>query len=242
MPDWAVFGGVTLLLTVGFVWLARASARSVRAVLETTEDAGTPRHPVADLLASDRLLLGNVLATQGLLLVALLAAAWVATVPPAALGVGPVTAGDVTAGVALGIVLAGGNEASARLADRVGLDHDERLRSLLAPDSPAGWLALLLVVLPLVAAAEELLFRGALVGGLAAGFGLPVWGLVVASSVLFGLGHGLQGQAGIVVTAGLGLALAAAFVLIGSLTVVVIAHYLVNVIEFVVNEGIAGRR
>lgn len=240
MPAWTLFGGVVVALTVGFVWLARVSARSVRDALEG-DAVDRLDDPAAAVLGSDRLLAANVVATHGLLLAVLAGLVWVAGVPGSALGVASVTADDIAAGIALGVVLAVGNEASARLADRVGLDHDERLRSRLAPDAPGGWLVLLLVVLPLVAAAEELLFRGALLGGIAAGFGLPMWGLVVASSVLFGLGHGLQGQAGVVVTAGLGLVLATAFVLTSSLAVVVIAHYLVNAIEFVVNEGFGDR-
>lgn len=238
MPAWSLFGGIVILLTVGFVWLARASARSVRDALESDERDGEPTRPAMAVLESDRLLAVNVLASHGLLLGGLGGLLWLTAVPPVAVGAIPVLVGDVAMGVGLGVTLAAGNEASARLADRVGLDHDELLRARLAPESPTGWLSLLIVVLPLVAAAEELLFRGALIGGLAVGFGLPVWGLVAASSALFGLGHGLQGQAGVVVTTGLGLALGAAFVVTGSLAVVVIAHYLVNAIEFGVNEGL----
>jgi membrane protease YdiL (CAAX protease family) len=236
MPGWTLFGGAVILLTVGFVWLARASARSVRDALEVDVDGH--RDPATAVLESDRLLAANVLASHGVLLAVLGAVVWLTAIPRPAVGVGPVAATEVAVGVGLGVVLAAGNEASARLADRVALDHDEQLRARLAPGTPTGWLSLLLVVLPLVAGAEELLFRGALVGGLAAGFGLPAWGLVVASSVLFGLGHGLQGPAGVVVTTGLGLVLGAAFVLTGSPVVVVILHYPVNVIAFTVNAGL----
>lgn len=237
MPAWSVFGGVVLLLTVGFVWLAHASARSVRGAIESDDFGDPATAATTDVLESDRLLLANVLASHGGLLVLLVVTIWLAAIPGGAVGVGAVTTGDIVAGIGIGLALSAGNEASARIADRVGIDYDERLRTMLAPDSTVGWITLLLVVLPLVAIAEELLFRGALVGGLAAGYGLPTWGLVVVSSVLFGFGHGLQGQAGVVVTAALGLGLAAAFVVTGSLTVVIIAHYLVNAIEFVVNEG-----
>jgi membrane protease YdiL (CAAX protease family) len=43
---------------------------------------------------------------------------------------------------------------------------------------------------------------------------------------------------GVVVTGVLGFVLAAAFVLTGSLLAVVVAHYLVNALEFVVHEGL----
>jgi membrane protease YdiL (CAAX protease family) len=92
-------------------------------------------------------------------------------------------------------------------------------------------------VLPVVAGFEELLFRGVLVGALSVGFDVSPWLLAVASSVVFGLGHGAQGRLGVLVTTSLGLVLAAAFVLSGSLLLVVVAHYLVNALEFVVHEG-----
>lgn len=238
MPQWTLFGAVAVVLTLAFVWLARASARAIRAALEAPEGIDAPRHQATAVLESDRLLVANVVTTHGLLLVALTSTAWYARVPLGPLGVGIPTGGTVALGVGLGLALAVANEASARVAERLGFERDERLRALLAPESAVGWAGLLLVVLPLVAAAEELLFRAVLVGGLAAGFGLSPWGLAVVSSAAFGLGHGLQGEAGVVVTTALGFVLAAAYVLTGSLAVVVVAHYLVNALEFGANEGL----
>lgn len=245
MPDWGLFASFVLLAAAAFVLLARVSARTLRepafdAPAELSRgvegsDVVPPDSPVSPF-ASTRLLVANVLATHGVLAVALLAAAWYARVPGAVLGVAP-SGSAVGVGLVLGAALAGANEAGARLADRLGVGHDERLRELLAPETPAGWAGLLVVVLPVVAIAEELLFRGALVGALSAGLGWPVTALVVGSSALFGLGHGLQGPGGVVVTAALGAALAVAFVLTGNLLVVVVAHYVVNAAEFVVNES-----
>ncbi len=130
--------------------------------------------------------------------------------------------------------------AGADAADRAGAADADALRSALAPETLPGWVALLLVVLPVVAVFEELLFRGALVGGLAAGFGLSAPVLVAASAAAFALGHGVQGRVGVVVTGALGLVLGAVFVWTGSLAVVVVAHYLLNALEFVVCEGIRG--
>lgn len=238
MPAWSLFAAVALALTAAFVLLARRSATAVRAALDARSDPTAPTPPATAVFESDSLLVGNVVATHGLLLALTLGTVWYTAVPLEVLGLARPTIAGLAVGAGLGLALSVGNEASARLADRLGFDRDERLRELLTPDSPRGWLALLVVVLPLVAATEELLFRGVLVGGLAAGFGLPVWGLAAASSVAFGLGHGLQGEAGVVVTTGLGFALAAAFVLTGSLLVVIIAHSLVNVLEFVLNERV----
>jgi membrane protease YdiL (CAAX protease family) len=122
--------------------------------------------------------------------------------------------------------------------DSTGVDYSESLRAHLAPESLRGWVVLLGVVLPIIAGFEELLFRAALVGVLAAGFGVSPWALAVASSVAFAVGHGAQGPGGVAVTGVLGFALAAAFVLTGSLLVVVVAHYLINALEFVIHEGL----
>lgn len=239
MPDWFAFAAVTVLVTVGFVLLARASARAVRSAFDARDDPTVATPAIARRLASTRALAWNVVASHGLLALVLIGTVWYAAVPTEAVGLGPPTVEAVAIGTGLGIALAAANEGGSRVADQVGLEADERLRALFAPDTAAGWAGLLVVVLPLIAVAEELLFRGALIGGLAAGFGLPVWVLAVASSVLFGVGHGLQGPGGVVVTTALGGVLAGAFVVTGSLTVVVIAHYLVNALELVLNEGFA---
>jgi membrane protease YdiL (CAAX protease family) len=168
------------------------------------------------------------------------AVAWFAQRPPSALGLGPVTAPSVGAGLAVGVGLYAASGAATAAADRLGIEYDERLRDLLAPDGPAEWALMLLVILPVVAGAEELLFRGALIGALGAGFGLPIPVLVVASSILFGAGHSAQGALGVVATAAMGLVLGTAFVLTGSLAAVVVAHYVVNALEFVVREGVYG--
>lgn len=183
-------------------------------------------------------LLANVAVSQGALGALLLFGAWHAAVPPSALGLDTAAFGPAALGV--GVVAGGGlylaNEGGAALGRRVGLDGAEAFRALLAPETRRGWAILLLFVLPVVAGFEELLFRAALVGGLAAGFGVSPWLLAGLSSVAFALGHGAQGRVGMVVTGVLGFALAALFVVTESLPAVVVAHYLVNALEFVVNE------
>ncbi|SDM09799.1 Membrane protease YdiL, CAAX protease family [Halogranum gelatinilyticum] len=185
-------------------------------------------------------LLVNVAVSQGLFGVLLVVGAWFTEVPLSALGLG---SGDVSplmlaVGTALGVGLYVVNELGAAAGERVGIASSEELRQALAPDSAAGWAVLLLVVLPVIAGFEELLFRAALVGVVSAGFGVSPWLLAVLSSVAFALGHGAQGPGGIVVTGTLGFVLAAAFVLTGSFLVVFVAHYLVNALEFVVHEGL----
>jgi membrane protease YdiL (CAAX protease family) len=189
---------------------------------------------------SQPMLLLNVAVSQGVFAVILVAAAVLAEVPWGVLGLGAdhVTGWLLLAGVALGVALYAVNETGGSLADAAGLGRSEALRELMAPTSRRGWVLLLGGVLPIVAVFEELLFRGVLVGALSVGFGVSPWLLVVASSILFGLGHGAQGRLGVLVTGALGAVLATAFVISGSLLVVVVAHYLVNALEFVVHEGL----
>ncbi|XVH30634.1 lysostaphin resistance A-like protein [Haloferacaceae archaeon DSL9] len=185
-------------------------------------------------------LLANVALSQGLFAALLLGAAWYFSIPAWALGFGSGTAGwpAVALGVGLGVGLYVGNELGAALGARVGFEQPEELRRALAPDSAVGWAVLLLLVLPIIAGFEELLFRGILIGALHVGFDISPWLLAVGSSVAFALGHGAQGRLGMFVTGSLGFVLAGAFVVTNSLLLVVVAHYVINALEFVVHEGL----
>ncbi|PSQ18308.1 CPBP family intramembrane metalloprotease domain-containing protein [Halobacteriales archaeon QS_8_69_26] len=194
------------------------------------------RDPVGSM--SPGALVANVAFSQGLFGFLLAVGAWLFAVPSGALGLSDPSVGALGTGLALGGGLYAVNEVGAVLAERAGLDPSEHLRELLAPESIRGWVLLLVVALPVVAGVEELLFRAALVGAVATGFGVSPWPLAVASSVAFGLAHGAQGRGGALVAGGLGLVLAAAFVLTGSFLVVFVAHYVVNALEFLVHEGL----
>ncbi|WP_276300395.1 CPBP family intramembrane glutamic endopeptidase [Halorussus lipolyticus] len=214
---------------------AEADARRARAQAAPREEA--------ELDFTTGALLANVAFSQGLFGVAIVGAAWIADLPLVALGVSPADPWNlglpaVAIGVGVGLALYVANELSAKVADAVGVDYSEGLREALAPDSLGGWAILLGVVLPVIAGFEELLFRAALIGAFSAGFGISPWVLAVFSTVAFAIGHGAQGPGGVAVTGLLGFALAAAFVVSGSLLVVVVAHYLVNALEFVVHEGL----
>ena len=242
MARWAVFAGVTALVLVLLLALARASQVTMddaSAAMDSREDgvsSADDREQPPSLSAG--LLLANVALSQGVFLLVLLGGAWYARIPPAALGVRPATSGlsAVLVGTGLGVGLYVVNELGSRGANAVGIETPDAFRESLAPDSAVGWLVLLGAVLPIVAVFEELLFRAALVGAMSVGFSLSPWLLALLSSIAFALGHGAQGTVGMVATGGLGFVLASAFVLTGSLLVVVIAHYLVNALEFVVNE------
>jgi len=195
-----------------------------------------------DPAISPGLLLLNVALTQGLFGAILAGGAWYFGVPLDVLGVG----GDalstglpaLAVGIAFGAVLWVGNELASGLAASSGADYDEGLRELLAPEGVRGWALLLGATLPTIAVVEEFVFRAAVVGAVTPVLDTSPWLLAVVSSVAFALGHGAQGRVGILVTGGLGFALAAGFVLTESLLVVVVAHYLVNALEFLVHEGL----
>ncbi|WP_436909472.1 CPBP family intramembrane glutamic endopeptidase [Halosimplex marinum] len=224
-----------------------------------TEDADRPgaaeadrvREPLEPAVAhnaregpamSPGVLLLNVALTQGLFGAILAGGAWYFGVPLDALGVSgdPLSTGlpAVAVGVAFGVVLWVGNELASGLAAASGADYDEGLRELLAPEGVRGWGLLLGATLPTIAVVEEFIFRAAVVGAVTPALDASPWLLAVVSSVAFALGHGAQGRVGVLVTGGLGFALAAGFVLTESLLVVVVAHYLVNALEFLVHEGL----
>jgi membrane protease YdiL (CAAX protease family) len=214
-------------------------------------EADRVREPLEPAVAHDAregpamspgVLLLNVALTQGLFGAILAGGAWYFGVPLDVLGVSdaPLSAGlpAVAVGVAFGVVLWGGNELASGLAAASGADYDEGLRELLAPEGVRGWGLLLGATLPTIAVVEEFIFRAAVVGAVTPALGASPWVLAVVSSVAFALGHGAQGRVGVLVTGGLGFALAAGFVLTESLLAVVVAHYLVNALEFLVHEGL----
>jgi len=264
-PRWAAFVGLAGLVVVAFLALARLSQSTIRGDGARRRDATGPagRDPAVspDLLPGadpsveyprgaepsveslpPGALLANVALTQGVFGAVLVGGALVFEIPASAFGaadlLGDLTGTPALVGLALGIGLWIASETGGRVAEAAGLGQDERLRALLTPDSIRGWLVLLGVVLPVIAAVEELVFRAAAIGAVAADFDVSPWAMAVLSSVAFGLGHGAQGRVGVAVTATLGLALAAGFVLTGSFVTVVVAHYLVNALEFVVHEGL----
>ncbi|ODR79923.1 hypothetical protein BG842_23935 [Haladaptatus sp. W1] len=296
-PNWNAFAGVTLVVLVVLIALARASqamfvddeagggdrcepahrdgtartaasgrafgrgdggvGESETATHETTRQpeygpfesaADYPNvthevtNPAPEAEFTPGTLLVNVALSQGLFGVVLVVAAVLAAIPADALGLERVTVAQLGIGVLLGVGLYAANEVGQRVADAFGIDYEDGLRELLTPDSLGGWVVLLALVLPIIAGFEELLFRSSLVGVFAAGYGISPWFLVVASSVAFATGHGAQGPAGVLVTGTLGAVLASAFVLTGSFLVVVVAHYLVNALEFVVHAHGASSR
>jgi membrane protease YdiL (CAAX protease family) len=208
--------------------------------LAVEDEEGYKSTPATGPELSTPALLANVTVSQGLFAVLLVTLAWYTEIPAWAFGLAPESfaLSGVATGIAVGSILYILNEAAATVCRQWGFETPTGLREALAPETAAGWAVLLVIVLPIIAGFEELLFRGALIGVIYAGFEVPLWLLAVGSSVTYALGHGAQGRLGIVVTGLLGLGLAAVFVRTGSLVVVIVAHYVINVLEFVVHEGI----
>jgi len=90
-----------------------------------------------------------------------------------------------------------------------------------------------LLFIAVVAVSEEIIFRGYLLLRLRAITGSPAAALVLAS-LLFALGHGYQGSAGVVTVGTMGVLLGLVYLWRGSLTAPIVMHFLQNFIGIVV--------
>lgn len=228
-PAWELFVALVVVVTLAVVALARLSATLIR----TDEPLAGPQPPA---LESGSSLLANLAITHLGIAVALGAIVWLTAVPLSVIGI--VGVPDLLGALLLGVGIYVVNEGLGMAVKSLDDVAPERYREFLAPTGWREWAVLLGVVLPVLAFSEELLFRGALIGGVAVATGLSPWVLAGVSSAAFGLAHTAQGPLGIVVTGILGLLLAAVFVVTSDLLLVVVAHYLVNALEFVVHEGL----
>lgn len=218
-PAWRPFLAFVVLLAILAVWLARQSAVLVR-------EGQVPPPPV---------LYANVIGSQSLVVGLIALGAWLASVPTAVFGA-TVSLEAALFGALTGIGVFAASIVATRVLSRVGVTVSDALRDALDPRTTSETVSLFGFALPAVAVGEELLFRGALVGALAAGLDLSPWLPAVASSALFGYAHSAQGRAGVLVTGVLGVALAAVFILTESLLAAVVAHYVVNALELSVGQ------
>jgi membrane protease YdiL (CAAX protease family) len=83
---------------------------------------------------------------------------------------------------------------------------------------------------------EEFLYRGFAIGALSR-LGMAPWGVVVLSSILFGLAHSYQGRGGVLGTSLLGVVFGLARLVSDSLASVAVWHAAVDIVA-----GIAGSR
>jgi uncharacterized protein len=119
----------------------------------------------------------------------------------------------------------------ARLGTRAG--HLRALAERILPQSRKE-LALFLALAVTAGICEEFLYRGFAMT-VFAHVGLPTWGVVLLSSILFGLAHMYQGRGGFVSTTLLGLLFAFARIAYDSLVPVMLWHAGVDIVA-----GIAG--
>ena len=105
-----------------------------------------------------------------------------------------------------------------------GLGASPQTPSFLQFQGPAG-AALALLLVAVVAIAEETIFRGYLILRFSSATASP-WAAVLLSSVVFSLGHGYEGIAGVIVTGLLGLVYAVIYVSRKSLVAPVVLHFL----------------
>ncbi len=103
--------------------------------------------------------------------------------------------------------------------------------TFLRPHGPAE-LALAVVLAVVVAVAEETMFRGYLLLRLR-NLGAGAVQAVVVSALLFSLGHGYEGSAGMVTVAALGAVFAAIYLWRGSLAAPIVMHFLQDFIGLV---------
>ncbi|MFB6085379.1 MAG: lysostaphin resistance A-like protein [Halodesulfurarchaeum sp.] len=217
-PAWDVFGLLSLALVLGVVFLSRRTARLL----------GTERSPLGRVPKSTLYL--NVAVSHALVLGLAFLLLWWTGVPLSSLGIETVPEAGWLAGLVVALI--GANEVAALLARTVG-DPENHLRELLAPERGTQWLALAGLLLPTIAVTEEVLFRGLLIGALGAGTSFPPVVLILGSALAFGTAHTAQGKPGIAIATVLGVGLGVAYYWSGSLWLVIGAHYLVDLVEFV---------
>lgn len=76
---------------------------------------------------------------------------------------------------------------------------------------------------------EELIYRGFLIFAFSHLFpGLSIWLVMLVSSLLFGLAHTYQGTAGVIRTTAIGFAFAMLYVATGSVLLLIVIHYLID--------------
>jgi membrane protease YdiL (CAAX protease family) len=139
---------------------------------------------------------------------------------------------DIVLGVTIGLVTAFAVNIISTIAIRIWGKriYSPAVMQGMIPRNQIEWV-LILVPLLLAVALEEVLFRALLIGG----FSMVVnpWIMAVASSIVFGLMHSPQGILGIVLVGLVGMLFGAIFILTNSLLIVIIAHFVINLLQII---------
>jgi len=138
---------------------------------------------------------------------------------------------DILLGVILFFPLLFASGILETILRRMGFSSPTGAPDYLIPHGP-GQLLLALVLVIVVAVAEETIFRGYLILRLRAISGSLGWA-VVLSSAIFALGHGYEGSAGLITVGFIGLVYALVYVWRRSLVAPVTMHFLQDFIGIV---------
>jgi membrane protease YdiL (CAAX protease family) len=98
--------------------------------------------------------------------------------------------------------------------------------------STTGEFVLAAILVAVVAITEEMIFRGYLLLRLQTITGSPV-AAVLLSSIVFSLGHGYEGTAGVITVGVLGVLFALVYLATGSLVAPIVMHFLQDSISLV---------
>ncbi|MFG2043749.1 CPBP family intramembrane glutamic endopeptidase [Dactylosporangium sp. NPDC048998] len=154
--------------------------------------------------------------------------------PVAAVGwVGRAAGREVALGVVLAIPVLVGAQALNVALRAAGLSGPQPSGTGLLPSPGIGGLLLAVLLVVVVAVAEETIFRGYLILRIASVL-RSRWLAVLLSSVIFSVGHGYEGSAGVLTVGVTGLVFAAVYVWRGSLVAPMVMHFLLDFLAIVV--------
>jgi membrane protease YdiL (CAAX protease family) len=139
---------------------------------------------------------------------------------------------EVVWGLALFFPIMYGTNQLSNVLHSAGLSAPTKLPSFLVAKGHAGlFVAIVLVIV--VAVAEETIFRGYLIRRLNTATRRP-WASVVLSSVIFSIGHGYEGMAGVISIFCLGAVLAVVYLWRKSLVAPMVIHFCIDFSTIVV--------
>ena len=156
---------------------------------------------------------------------------WLSGLPAGQFGL---TSENVGRSLAVGVAIGGGVQIILNLLSRWAIAqfgqqiYSPIILQSIVPRRLAEWLPVSIALIPAVAM-EELLFRSLWLGGFEPV--LPLWLVVVLTSVMFGLMHLPQGTLGVILTATINVVFCGLFIWSGELLIPLVAHYTINMLQ-----------
>ncbi|MEJ2344975.1 MAG: type II CAAX endopeptidase family protein [Gammaproteobacteria bacterium] len=146
---------------------------------------------------------------------------------------------EIVLGAILFVPLFLGTGWLARLLQSVGLSGPPAAIPAFLQAHGLLQMLLALALVSVVAVAEETIFRGYLILRLRM-LGLERLSAAVVSSLLFSLGHGYEGSAGVITVGVMGLAFAWVYLWRGSLIAPIVMHFLQDLVGLVILPALGG--